>query len=165
MHRVICLHACPPYLSIYATLSSLCGQHRRQRRQLEEFFSGVDILASTEGSASLLDSADSGFEDMFPGDDGDDDIRGGRGVDKGWMAGAGTGRGRSMGEGDAAVAVRKCIYHLRQLKQVRFCISCSSSTDCSLSGWGLSPLFRLCVPMYRGLVLIFQAHRFAYNQK
>lgn len=110
-------------------------QQRRQQQQLEEFFAGVDVLASTETSAPLTEPADSAFEGIFPGDDAKTvpGGKGGLGVDKGWMGagrkGGGQGGGGEEGEaiaygggageeGRAAAAVRKSVYHLRQLRQV-----------------------------------------------
>eukprot|EP00904_Undaria_pinnatifida_P005696 jgi/Undpi1/2256/HiC_scaffold_13.g05642.m1 len=113
---------------------SLSEQQRRQQQQLEEFFAGVDVLASTETSAPLTEPADSAFEGIFPGDDAKTvpGGKGGLGVDKGWMGagrkGGGQGGGGEEGEaiaygggageeGRAAAAVRKSVYHLRQLRQ------------------------------------------------
>lgn len=110
---------------------SLSEQLRRQQGQLEEFFSRVDVLKSTEGAASLLDAADSAFEGIFLG--GDDPARAGpggrmvpglrRGVGDDSKAFGGLGA-RAGEEGDAAAAVRKSAYHLRQLKQVGAIAAC-----------------------------------------
>lgn len=108
----------------------MAEQQRRQQRQLQEFFAGVDVLASTESSASLLDAADSAFEGIFSGGDSENvpGSRGG-GLDRGWMAAGGRDSGGNNGEaagygagdeGGAVAAVRKSVYHLRQLKQVLF---------------------------------------------
>lgn len=97
-------------------LFSLSQQQLRQQRQLEEFFSKVDVLKSTECAASVLDAADSAFEGIFLGGGNDDQTvpweRRGFGGD-----GAASGMGGGE-EDDAAAAVRKSVYHLRQVKQV-----------------------------------------------
>ncbi|CAM9792528.1 unnamed protein product [Ectocarpus fasciculatus] len=108
---------------------SLSEQQRRQQRQLQEFFLGVDVLASTEAaaassssSASLHDANTPALEGIFSPGDGENYPR--ERVDaRGWMAASGgdaaaAGYGGGGGEeGSAAVAVRKSVYHLRQLRQ------------------------------------------------
>lgn len=116
----------PPPPPVRLCLGSLSEQQRRQQRQLQEFFVGVDVLASTETSAPLPDTTDSALEGMFasPGDGDDSSPRARSGLD--WVV-AGAGAGVAAGaygsgageEGTAAVAVRKSVYHLRQLRQVR----------------------------------------------
>eukprot|EP00752_Nemacystus_decipiens_P015586 g13909.t1 len=108
---------------------SLSEQQRRQQRQLHEFFAGVDVLASTETSnTTLLDAADQTLEGMLAAGDEDagSSSRAQNGLDaRGWMGGGsvaemggyGTGAGAAGEEGTAAVAVRKSVYHLRQLRQ------------------------------------------------
>ncbi|CAM9812990.1 unnamed protein product [Ectocarpus sp. 6 AP-2014] len=108
---------------------SFSEQQRRQHRQLQEFFVGVDVLASTEAAASsssssssLHDATTSALEGMFPHGEGGSYPRG-RLDARGWMAASGgdaatVGNGRGGGEeGSTAVAVRKSVYHLRQLRQ------------------------------------------------
>lgn len=122
-----------PSLACHVTVSScrhhlsLSEQQRRQQRQLHEFFAGVDVLASTEASSTpLLDAADQTLEGMLAAGDGDAqgglDGRGwvgsGAGVE---MGGYGPDAGAAGEEGTAAVAVRKSVYHLRQLRQVGSC--------------------------------------------
>lgn len=113
---------------------SLSEQQQRQQRQLHEFFAGVDVLASTETSNTpLLDAADQTLEGMLAtvGGDARASARAQSGLDGGgWMgsgagggmdgygAGAGAGAGATGEEGTAAVALRKSVYHLRQLRQV-----------------------------------------------
>lgn len=104
---------------------SLSEQQRKQQRQLREFFDGVDVLTSTESSS--IGAAESTFEGMFAGDRTQSvpRVASGGGINRGWMAAGGsripteaeygTGTGD---EGGAAAAVRKSVYHLRQLKQV-----------------------------------------------
>lgn len=114
-------------------MGSLSEQQRRQQRQLQEFFAEVDVLASTETSATpLLDAADQTLEGMLAaaGDAGaSNNPRAESGLDtRGWMGmgsgaemagyGPGGGGGAAGEEGAAAVAVRKSVYHLRQLRQV-----------------------------------------------
>ncbi|CAM9818049.1 unnamed protein product [Ectocarpus sp. 12 AP-2014] len=108
---------------------SFSEQQRRQQRQLQEFFIGVDVLASTEAAASsssssssLHDATTSALEGMFPPGEGENYPR--ERLDaRGWMAASGgdattVGYGGGGGEeGSAAVAVRKSVYHLRQLRQ------------------------------------------------
>ncbi|CAM9781621.1 unnamed protein product [Ascophyllum nodosum] len=103
---------------------SLSDQQKRQQRQLQEFFADVDVLASTATSSSLLRATDAAFEDLFPAD-GSDRLPGARsgasGVRFHKADGVETeeaGYGEApVEEGEAAAAVRKSVYHLRQLKQ------------------------------------------------
>lgn len=138
-----------PFLDLHATgplddgtprcpAASLSEQQRRQQQQLQEFFSDVDVLASTETASAFLHDRgaadDSAFERLYGDDDdgsviGPGALRGGMDA-RGWMASGGGGRGGGVGvakgygggaaeEGAAAVAVRKSVYHLRQLRQAR----------------------------------------------
>ena len=87
----------------------------------------MDVLASTATSSSLLRATDAAFEDLFPAD-GSDRLPGARsgasGVRFHKADGVETeeaGYGEApVEEGEAAAAVRKSVYHLRQLKQVDF---------------------------------------------
>ncbi|CAM9129934.1 unnamed protein product [Hapterophycus canaliculatus] len=118
---------------------SLSEQQRRQQQQLQEFFSGVDVLASTVTAPAFSQDRGAADGSVFERLYGDDDDGSGRGPGalrggldaRGWMApGVGGGGGGGVGmaagygggtaeEGAAAVAVRKSVYHLRQLRQAR----------------------------------------------